>query len=1027
MPKPQTIARFLARHSALIALAIFAAAGIAVLDDYGVAVDEAWQRNTGYASLNYILGDADAPLPETDHNRFYGVAFEIPLIIAERTLGLEDSRSILLSRRLISHAFFLAAGFAASLLVYRLFASRLIALFATLVFLLHPRIYAHTFFNTKDPPFLAMFMVALYLIHRAFRRDSVWAFALCGAGVGLLTNIRVFGAMLFAAVLGMLALDLIRAQIRGDDGTRRVLANAAAFALTAVLTLYATFPILWGAPLALADAFPTLANHPAHIPTLFRGEWVKYPNIPWDFIPVWMLITTPPVALILAALGVLAIAWLCAARWRDALANTDARFGLLALACLTLPIAAVIAISPNLYNDWRMMHFLYAPLSVLAAFGLRGLSAIPKPAIRAAALGIAALGIAAVIVQMIQLRPYQNDYFNPLANRAALADSYQMDYWLTSCREGLERALILQPDGHVSANSEYCTQAALNNNRRILPPEDRNRLSINRAFPDFWVGRTVENPDWMREIYGVPIAAARDARPEARAAYRRLYDAAQSREPLFKAHFNIHLADGFLIYLKEPCAEPDTLGTFTASARPVHPDAVALQLYLDDFERRDFAFRDYGAFVDAACLMALRLPTYPLESFALTYDPPPNENREGRENRPSWSAEIPVNNHIAAYNRAMMMESEPAARSGGFDIYASANSLTYVKTPCAESDARGRFMLSAFPLDPSDLPKTSQDAGWEYEWLNFDFHRHGAIFNGKCVIVRDLPDFPITHLQAGQWTDGEGSLWSAKIVLDESYYDRYAQALAALPAEPTARADFDIYANDQTLIYRKTPCAESDARGRFFLSVFPVDPSDLPQSARERGAEHEPLNFDFHQYGETLNGDCVIIRDLPNYPISHIQTGQWTGTDSADNETEKTLWSVKIPLSGYAERYRRALADLPKTPAARADFDIYLNDRDRTLIYLKTPCAEPDTRGRFELSIYPTRQSDVEPNRRARNLTHNSLNFDFPTYGATLDGDKCAIIRRLPDYPINRIQTGQWIPDKGELWIAQIQIGETER
>ena len=255
----------------LIALALFALAGLIVLDDYGVSVDEGWQRDTGYASFNYILGDPDARLPETDHNRFYGVAFEIPLILAERALGLDDSRSVLLSRRLISHAFFLAAGFAAWLLVYRLFASRAIALFATLIFLLHPRIYAHTFFNTKDPPFFAMFMVALYLIHRAFRRDSVWAFALCGAGAAILTNIRVFGAILFAAVLGMLALDLIRALFSRDDDSaaapRRVLANAAAFALAGVLTLYATFPLLWDDPLALADAFPALANHPAQIPT----------------------------------------------------------------------------------------------------------------------------------------------------------------------------------------------------------------------------------------------------------------------------------------------------------------------------------------------------------------------------------------------------------------------------------------------------------------------------------------------------------------------------------------------------------------------------------------------------------------------------------------------------------------------------------------------------------------------------------------------------------------------------------------
>ena len=211
-------ANFLARHSAIVALALFAVVGAAVFDDYGVAIDEHWQRDIGIASFDYILGDADALLDEDDHNRYYGVAFELPLIAVERVLGLEDSRSIYLSRRLIAHAFFLAGGFFAWLLAYRLFGSRLVALFAMLIFLLHPRLYAHSFFNTKDLPFLSMFAIALYLTHRAFRRDTVWAFALCGAGVGFLANIRIMGAFLIPAVLGMLALDAFYAMKRGGGG-----------------------------------------------------------------------------------------------------------------------------------------------------------------------------------------------------------------------------------------------------------------------------------------------------------------------------------------------------------------------------------------------------------------------------------------------------------------------------------------------------------------------------------------------------------------------------------------------------------------------------------------------------------------------------------------------------------------------------------------------------------------------------------------------------------------------------------------
>ena len=213
---PFPFAAFLARHSGIVALAVFAVVGVAVLDDYGIGWDEEDQRRIGYASFNYIMGDEDAL--RTDVTKYYGVAFELSLIAVERLLRLEDSRDIFLSRRLLAHAFFLAGGFFAWLLTYRLFGNRLIALLAMLIFLLHPRIYAHSFLNSKDVPFLSMFMIALYLTHRAFRRDTVWAFALCGVGVGLLANIRIMGVMLIPAVLGMLALDVFYAMKRGGGG-----------------------------------------------------------------------------------------------------------------------------------------------------------------------------------------------------------------------------------------------------------------------------------------------------------------------------------------------------------------------------------------------------------------------------------------------------------------------------------------------------------------------------------------------------------------------------------------------------------------------------------------------------------------------------------------------------------------------------------------------------------------------------------------------------------------------------------------
>ena len=632
-------ANFLARHSAIIALAVFAMVGVSVFDDYGVAVDDLFQRDIGYVSFNYILGYEDELSGYRDPpiERFYGVAFDVPLIAIERALGLEDSRAVYLSRHLITHLFFLAGGFFAWMLAYRLFGSRLIALFAMLLFLLHPRLYAHSFFNTKDPTFLSMFMIALYLTHRAFRRESVWAFALCGAGVGLLVNIRIMGVMLIPAVLGMLALDVFYAMKRGDGGgVKHILANICAFYIMCAATLYAAWPLLWREPLGAIEALGTLAQHPSHIPTLFRGETVRWPDIPWDFIPTWMLITTPPVALPLAALGIAYLARLCAVRLRDALANSPARFGLLALACLTLPVAAAIALNSNMYDDWRHMYFLYAPMCVLAAFGLRALAYLPSPRLRAAAFALAALGIVAAAVQMVHLHPYQNDYFNSLVDKSGLAGRWEMDYWDLSRKEALEALLTMQPTGRL---------AVLGGNfaLKIIPEDDRRRLSVNPTNPSFLSFRLSNRNEWnaavwRREVYGVPIAFILDVRAESAAIRRAAYAAASA--------------------------------------------------------------------------------------------------------------------------------SEPAASAGGFDIYADGGGLAYIKEDCGEEDARGRFGLAVFPVDQSDLPQSARDGGREYQSLNFEFPRPDAALDGKCVAVRDLPDYPISHIETGQYIPGESRLWNVLITLD---------------------------------------------------------------------------------------------------------------------------------------------------------------------------------------------------------------------------------------------------------------------
>ena len=354
---------------ALALCALFAIAGVAVLDDYGLGLDEPSQHRIAYANADYALGVSEGTPFENMHDRYYGIAFEMPLLLMERALRLQDIRHVYLTRHLLTHLFFIAGGFMCGMLAYRMLGSRWIALLAMLLFLLHPRLYAHSFFNTKDIPFAAMMLIALYLAHRAFRKDTIGAFLLCGIATGLAINLRVFGLMLLPFILATRAPDLWQASGRAER--KRILITGVAFLAAALATLYIVHPYYWGNPLRFVEGVRVLSQHPTIIENLFMGEVYLSNAVPWNYIPVWFAITAPPITLLLGAIGCAAVCWWAIARPFAALHDPETRFRVLLLGCFVMPVAVVIALQANIYNGWRQMYFLWAPFCLLAAIGLQ--------------------------------------------------------------------------------------------------------------------------------------------------------------------------------------------------------------------------------------------------------------------------------------------------------------------------------------------------------------------------------------------------------------------------------------------------------------------------------------------------------------------------------------------------------------------------------------------------------------------------------------------------------------------------------
>ena len=356
---------------ALAMCALFAVAGVAALDDRGVGLDEDGHRGYTIAVARYTLGvSEDLPLP---HNRYYGAVFDMPLFLLERALGLQDSRHIYLTRHLIMHMFFIAGGFACGMLACRTLGSRWVALFAMLMFLLHPRLYAQSFFNVKDVPFTVMLIIALYLTRRAFRKGALGAFLLCGIGVGLAINLRPFALLLPPMILAMRGLCLWQAS---REERKHILASIGIFAAAAAAIIYIIQPYYWENPLRFIEGVRVVSQHPTLAPNLFMGEIYRADVVPWNYIPVWFAITAPPIALALGAIGCAAVCLQAITRPLAALSDRETRFRVLLLGCFALPIVAVIALQSNIYSGWRHMYFLWAPFCLLAAVGLHTITNI---------------------------------------------------------------------------------------------------------------------------------------------------------------------------------------------------------------------------------------------------------------------------------------------------------------------------------------------------------------------------------------------------------------------------------------------------------------------------------------------------------------------------------------------------------------------------------------------------------------------------------------------------------------------------
>ena len=1003
-------------RSAWLCSALFLCVGWAVAGDYA-AKDLHMQRKTARLTLDYVQGRNDDLLRYED--RMYGAAFEVPLLWAERLPGWQDRVDRYRLRHWLTHLLFLAGGLGCYGLAFRLYGRRRLALGAMGLFLLHPRLYAHSFFNSKDPPFLSLFMLALGLLHWTFRAGSVKAYLLCGAALGLLANVRIMGLLLVGAVLVLRAVDYVRAD---RAARRRVLHTSGAFVLASALTFYALLPYLWGDPFRrLAEIIAYSAAYPFDSVQLFRGQYISFLEPPPEYVPVWFAITTPALVLGCGVVGVAAVVRRIRHRPGALLDPTPLRFELLLLACFVGPVLAVALLRPTIYHDWRHLYFIYAPFCLLAAGGLDALAQAASAIWRPRGLGIGGgggligLGLLASALAWLgalaQLHPYQQLYFNFLVDRATpyrlesqfeVAGAYEDG---SSTQSGLQFLLQRYPEGPIRLYS---------GNRPVgMPAEARQRFQqtdpgqadfVIRHFPSrVRIGPRLPPyaPVLHRsEVYGASIfevTALNLARVDAATAapYRAHYRALRARAPTIRAPFdiNVYLEADAVSWVQQPCAPAALKPKFVLSVTPVHAQDLPPDRRRFGFDNRNFYFFERGVRLDDACLAVAPLPAYPIRHLHVGQWFP-------GESPPLWTAYLPARPRPAeraVYRTAYraLTAQPPAYRAAGVAVHVAPSTLSLVQAPCAREDMRAVFTVRGEPFAAWQPGRPALDLG-------FRFDARGFRFDAVCLATLPLPAYALRQLRITQWSEAGRPLWQAEIPvpLARRTLRDYRLASRSLPGAGGPRAGFDAYVTPARLTLAKAPCAVADTQAKFVVHAEPIDPRVLA------GRPFANLDFAFPAVGVRVDGACLASVPLPAYPLRRLTVGQWQA------DADRMVWQteLRLPLAPAGETtYRahyRALAEA--VPALREPFRVYV--AADAVTFAKEPCTEADTAPKFLLHVLPAHRRGGFDNR----------DFHFAWQGAHFEG-RCLARAPLPAYPIARLRVGQFRSGAELLWQAEIR------
>lgn len=466
--------------------------GLIIYPDYGISIDEDNTRLGGFVSLKYIFQifftqyessiDNIITVPSMVEWKEWsiGPVFDIPAAFIEWAFEIKDSRNYYLMRHFLNFLFFFLSVFIFFLLIKDRFNSYTYGILGSTFLIFSPRIFSNSFYNNKDIVFMALYVIAIYVGLKFLRKPNISNSLLFSLTTALAIDIRITGIILPLIILVFYIMNILRDDLYKKKSIKPLIV----FLFVTPIFIIIFWPYLWSNPLInFLAAFQTLSNFDVNVYNYYFGEYISAKNLPWHYPFVWIFITTPLLYVFLFFIGFVFLLTRIIRRlvnfeddnkYKDVWRGKNEFFDLVIIVTFLAPLFYIIVFNSTLYDGWRHIFFIYPSFIYISLLGIYILNLYFFKKRKNLLFGILFILIIPIALWMYKNHPYQNIYFNFLADKN-FNKKFEMDYWGLSNTKALE-LIAINENKKVNVSSVGTSDLVISHSfiDKIL----RNRISI---------------------------------------------------------------------------------------------------------------------------------------------------------------------------------------------------------------------------------------------------------------------------------------------------------------------------------------------------------------------------------------------------------------------------------------------------------------------------------------------------------------------------------------------------------------------